>query len=152
MQDSGQQVYENCFSWKILLALRKNDPSVNIDFNKPEGYSFGMIKHQVCVDANGGRRGIFWEEKHHFSWKWWQSKNKQEKLPFPWALLSSISTMSQLESWEFELADRHKGYKWENTSPKEPFHAALRWGAVYLCFGIIITMWERGKIFSDYLY
>lgn len=34
---------------------------------------------------------------------------------------------------EFEWADRHKGYKWRNTSPQDPFHAASEVGVQYIC-------------------
>lgn len=34
---------------------------------------------------------------------------------------------------EFEWADRHKVYKWRNTSPQDPFHAASEVGVQYIC-------------------
>lgn len=61
--------------------------------------------------------------------------------------LSSISTTSWPKSRELELAARHRGCRWQNTHPEEPFQAAADTGCRHLGFGIIITMWGKGKMF-----
>jgi hypothetical protein len=63
-----------------------------------------------------------------FAWKWRHSKNKNERLPFLQALLSSVSGLSQVESTARGLADSHNGYEWVNTSLQESFRSVCEMG------------------------
>lgn len=75
-----------------------------------------MIKNRVCVDTSVAERNLLRRKHNLFAWKWWQGRNKIEKLPLLQAPRSSVSAMSQLESTVFALADRHQGYERMNTS------------------------------------